>query len=106
MLGDLGYRTLEAHDGLTGLAILQGRTPVDLVITDVGLPGLNGRHLAEMARASRPDLKVLFITGYAEDAVFGQAAADTSMQMITKPFSIDTLALKIREMVERPTRPV
>ena len=98
VLGDLGYTTLEARDGLAGLAILQGRARVDLLITDVGLPGLNGRHLAEMARASRPDLKVMFITGYAENAAFGPSVGDAATQMITKPFSVDALAVKIREI--------
>jgi PAS domain S-box-containing protein len=100
VLRDLGYRTLEAHDGLAGLAILQGRNRVDLVVTDVGLPGLNGRQLADMGRASQPHLKVLFITGYAENTVFGQGVLDASMQMITKPFAIDALAAKIRQMIK------
>ncbi|UDL96484.1 PAS domain S-box protein [Lichenihabitans sp. PAMC28606] len=99
VLRELGYQTLEAPDGMGGLSILQGRARVDLVVTDVGLPGLNGRQLAEMARASRPGLKVLFITGYAENAAFGHGAPDTSMQMITKPFAINDLATKVREML-------
>ncbi len=101
VLRELGYETLEAHDGLSGLAALQGRGRIDLVVTDVGLPGLNGRQLAEMGRASRPDLKVLFITGYAENAAFGEGVLDKSMQMITKPFAIDALAAKIRDMIKR-----
>ena len=100
VLRDLGYRTLDAQDGMAALAILQGRERVDLLVTDVGLPGLNGRQLVEMARASRPALKVLFITGYAEDAAFGQGVADTAVQMIPKPFAIEALAAKIREMIK------
>ena len=101
LLKDLGYQTLEAHDGIAGLGVLQGGHRVDLLVTDVGLPGLNGRQLAEMARASRPALKVLFITGYAEDAAFGNGVPDAATRMITKPFAVDDLAATMRAMLSR-----
>ncbi|CAO4157187.1 Histidine kinase [Methylorubrum extorquens] len=100
VLHDLGYQALEAQDGPSGLAILQSRERIDLLVTDVGLPGLNGRQLADQARESRPELKVLFITGYAENAVFGNGHLDLGMQMITKPFPVEALATRIREMIE------
>jgi len=100
VLGDLGYRTLEAGEGATGLALLQSSVAIDLLITDVGLPGgMNGRQLADGARASRPGLKVLFITGYAENAVLGNGHLDPGMEIMTKPFTLDALALRVQQMV-------
>jgi PAS domain S-box-containing protein len=100
VLEDLGYRTLEAADGPEGLKLLQSRRRIDLLITDVGLPGLNGRQLADAAREKRPDLKVLFITGYAENATLAAGFLEPGMQMITKPFAVDALAQKIRSIIK------
>jgi PAS domain S-box-containing protein len=100
VLSDLGYRALEASDGPSGLRLLQSSERIDLIVTDVGLPGLNGRQLVDQARLTRPALKVLFITGYAESATFGTGRLDPGMQMITKPFAIDALAARIRAMIE------
>jgi PAS domain S-box-containing protein len=99
VLEDLGYRTLEAADGPGGLKILQSRRRIDLLITDVGLPGLNGRQLADAARERRRDLKVLFITGYAENATLAAGFLEPGMQMITKPFAVDALAQRIRSII-------
>ncbi|SFV00066.1 PAS domain S-box-containing protein [Methylobacterium sp. 174MFSha1.1] len=99
VLRDLGYRALEAKDGPAGLAVLRGPARIDLLVTDVGLPGLNGRQLADAAREHRPDLKVLFITGYAENAAMAGFLAP-GMQMITKPFPLELLARRIRAMIE------
>ena len=99
VLEDLGYRALEAVDGPTGLKILQSRVRIDLLITDVGLPGINGRQLADQARERRPELQVLFITGYAENATLAHGLLDPGMAMITKPFAVDALAQKIRQMI-------
>ncbi|HEY4368022.1 MAG TPA: PAS domain-containing protein [Steroidobacteraceae bacterium] len=99
VLTELDYRALEAVDGPSGLRILQSDARIDLLITDVGLPGLNGRQLADAARARRPDLKVLFITGYAHNAAVGHGLLEPGMQMITKPFAIETLASRIRQMI-------
>ena len=99
VLQDLGYRALEAADGPSGLKLLQSRRRIDLLVTDVGLPGLNGRQLADQARERRPDLKVLFITGYAENATLANGFLDPGMEMITKPFAVEALASKIRSMI-------
>jgi PAS domain S-box-containing protein len=101
VLGEAGYRVLEAADGPAGLKILQSDVRVDLLITDVGLPGgFNGRQVADAARQTRPELKILFITGYAENAVVGNGHLDVGMQVITKPFAMTALALRVREIIE------
>lgn len=100
VLRDLGYRILEAETGPSGLGIVQTPVRIDLLVTDVGLPGFDGRQLADRARFVRPDLKVLFMTGYAENAMFGGSRLDRGMQMITKPFPVETLAARIQEMIE------
>jgi CheY-like chemotaxis protein len=101
VLHELGYRALEANDGPSGLAILQSRTAVDVLVTDIGLPGLNGRQLADAGRVLRPGLKVLFMTGYAENAAFANGFLEHGMEMITKPFAMERLAARVREIVER-----
>ena len=73
---------------------------LDLLITDIGLPGLNGRQLADAARELRPDLKVLFMTGYAENATIANGFLEPGMKMITKPFAIEGLVTRIRDMIE------
>jgi nitrogen-specific signal transduction histidine kinase len=99
MLGEQGYRTLEAVDGPSGLRILRMGERIDLLVTDVGLPGMNGRQLADQARETRPDLKVLFITGYAESVAIADGFLQPGMEMITKPFDLDNLSRRIRSMV-------
>ena len=100
VLADLGYEAIEARDGRAGLAILESGARVDLLITDVGLPhGMNGRQLADAARVGRPDLKVLFVTGYAENAVIGNGHLAPGMHVLTKPFNMDALATRIRELI-------
>jgi PAS domain S-box-containing protein len=101
VLHELGYRALEAEDGPSGLAILQSRTTVDVLVTDIGLPGLNGRQLADAGRLLRPGLKVLFMTGYAENAAFANGFLEHGMEMITKPFAMEGLAARVRGIVER-----
>lgn len=101
VLADLGYQALEAVDGPSGLKILESKQRVDLLVTDVGLPGLNGRQLADHARLVRSDLKVLFITGYAEQATMASGFLADGMEMITKPFAIEDLAVRIRETIQR-----
>jgi PAS domain S-box-containing protein len=99
MLGEQGYRTLAAVDGPSGLNILRGRARIDLLVTDVGLPGINGRQLADQARETRPGLKVLFITGYAENVAMSEGFLQPGMEMITKPFDLGDLSRRIRGMV-------
>jgi PAS domain S-box-containing protein len=99
MLAEQGYRTLEAVDGQSGLRILRERERIDLLVTDVGLPGMNGRQLADQARETRPDLKILFMTGYAESVAIADDFLQPGMEMITKPFDLDNLSQRIRAMV-------
>jgi PAS domain S-box-containing protein len=100
VLEELGYTAIEAADGSSGLKVLQSDVRVDLLITDVGLPGkLNGRQLAEAARQARPDLKVLFITGYAENAVIGSGQLAPGTHVLTKPFAVDLLASRIKAII-------
>ncbi len=102
VLDELGYHALPAADAKTALPLLESSLRIDLLVTDVGLPGLNGRQLAEIARQHRPRLKVLFMTGYAEKAAERHTFLAEGMDMVTKPFSIDLLANKIREMINQP----
>ncbi len=98
----LGYATLEAGDGAEALRILQSpRQRIDLLVSDVGLPGgMNGRQLADAARTARPGLKVLFITGYAENAVLSHGHLDPGMHVMTKPFEMDVLARRVKQLIE------
>ena len=110
VLDGAGYTSIEVGDGAAGMKILQSNTKIDLLITDVGLPGgINGRQVADAARVIRPTLKVLFITGYAENAVISHKHLDAGMHVLTKPFPLDTLARRVRpaETAERrmPPRP-
>ena len=100
VLKELGYGFVEAGDADAALPIIESEQRIDLMISDVGLPGMNGRQLAEIGRQIRPDLKVLFITGYAEHAVVRGGFLDPGMQLITKPFTFDLLTAKVREMIQ------
>ena len=101
-LGDLNYTCIEAVDGPSGLEILRSKQRIDLLITDVGLPGgLNGRQVADAAQALRPELKVLFITGYAENAALNHGHIGPGMAVLTKPFAIADLARRVERMLGR-----
>jgi PAS domain S-box-containing protein len=100
VLEELGYRPVQAPDGPTGLKLLQSDMRIDLLVTDIGLPGLNGRQLADAARVVRPELKILFMTGYAENATLANGFLEPGMQMITKPFAVEALATRLRDMIE------
>uniref|UniRef100_UPI0035CA881E PAS domain S-box protein n=1 Tax=uncultured Sphingomonas sp. TaxID=158754 RepID=UPI0035CA881E len=100
VLGELGYGAIEAADAPTAIPILKSDRRIDLLVTDVGLPGMNGRQLAEVARQSRPDLRILFITGYAQNAAVRGGFLDAGMEMMTKPFAVDALATKLRTILE------
>jgi len=99
ILSDLGYRAIEAGDGNEGLEILQSKRKIDLMITDMGLPGLNGRQIADAGRQLRPELRVLFMTGYAENAALASGFLEPGMAMITKPFAMELLASRVREIL-------
>ena len=101
VLSELGCQSIEAGDSIEGLKILQSKERIDLLITDVGLPGgLNGRQMADAARRSRPHLKVLFITGYAENAVLSHGHLEVGMHVLTKPFAMNHLASRITELLK------
>ncbi len=99
VLKELGYGFVEAADANTAVPIIESEQRIDLMISDVGLPGMNGRQLAEIGRQIRPELKVLFITGYAEHAAVRGGFLDPGMQLITKPFTFDLLTATVREMI-------
>lgn len=98
-LKDQGYTVLEATDGPAGLEILRSSRRIDLLVTDIGLPGLNGRQVAEAARLHRSSLKVMFMTGYAETATAADGFLEPGMEMITKPFAIDELIDRVTRML-------
>ncbi len=96
-----GYRVLQAADGPSGLKLLQASERIDLLVTDVGLPGgMNGRQVADAARTARPQLKVLFITGYADKAAVGNGLLDPGMHVLVKPFETAALASRIGQLLE------
>jgi PAS domain S-box-containing protein len=100
VLDELGYAAIEAADGTSGLKVLQSDVRIDLLITDVGLPkGINGRQMADAARKGRPMLKVLFITGYAENAAVGDGHLEPGMHLLTKPFAMEMLASRIKTII-------
>ncbi|KAB1075011.1 PAS domain-containing protein [Methylobacterium soli] len=103
ILEDLGYTAIEAADSAAGLKVMQSDVRIDLLVTDVGLPGgMNGRQMADAGRERRPGLKVLFITGYAENAAVGNGHLAPGMAVLTKPFAVDVMAARIRAMIEAP----
>ena len=101
VLEDLGYNVLLASDARPAIPILQSDRRIDLMVSDVMLPHINGRKLAEIARAARPNLKVLFVTGYVENFTSRGEFLDPGMDMLTKPFALDELGAKVRAMIER-----
>jgi CheY-like chemotaxis protein len=101
ILRELGYRVIEAHDGPAALRLLDQQPRVDLLFTDVVLPGgMTGAQVAAQARATRPSLKVLFTTGYARNAIIHHGRLDKGVQLITKPFSFEELAAKVRDIID------
>ncbi|WPP02267.1 PAS domain-containing protein [Pseudomonas sp. HR96] len=101
VLGERGYTLIEAADSIAGLKVLRSDVHIDLLITDVGLPGgMNGRQLADAGREVRPRLKTLFITGYAENAAIGNEQLGHGMQVLTKPFAVDVLAARVSALLQ------
>ncbi|HEV7305382.1 response regulator [Ensifer sp.] len=100
ILEELGYAVLEAGDGASALRVLDARPDIDLLVTDVGLPnGMNGRQLADAVRVKRPELNVLFVTGYAENAVLNHGHLDRGMEVVTKPFTAEVLARRVKGLI-------
>ena len=99
ILTELGYEVIEAQDGQSAMRVLDSGVALQLLVTDVGLPGgMNGRQIADAARARLPQLKVLFVTGYAENAAIGSGIIGPGMQVMTKPFSIEDFVRRVKEM--------
>ncbi|MGN6572745.1 MAG: response regulator [Pseudolabrys sp.] len=105
-LRELGYRVLEAGHGEAGLKLLREHAEIALLFTDVGLPGgMNGRKLSEAAVAVRPDLKVLFTSGYTRNAIVHDGRLDAGVELITKPFTQSVLAAKLRDILDAQAGP-
>ncbi len=103
MLRELNYAVIEAEDGAKALQILEANPTVRVLFTDVGLPrGMNGRQLAGAALRLRPNLRVLFTTGYARNAIVHHGRLDSGIDLISKPFTAAALAVKIRELLDKP----
>ena len=100
VLNELGYRKVEAQDGQAALSILRSDLHIDLLVTDLGLPFVNGRQLADVAREMRPGLKVLFITGYVDSDLLEKAHGERHTWLLHKPIGLDVLATKLREILE------
>jgi CheY-like chemotaxis protein len=102
-LREMGYEVLEAGDAMDGVRLIVDHGGIDLLFTDVGLPGgVNGRALADAARSAQPGVRVLFTTGYTRNAILHKGVLDHGVHFIAKPFSLTALAAKIREVLEAP----
>jgi len=100
-LSDLGYRVIEAADGPQAQRILDSDQPLDLLFTDVVMPGgMTGRQLADAARAKRPGLKAVFTSGYTENSIAHQGKLDKGVNFLSKPFRRQDLARKVRETLD------
>ena len=100
-LEEAGFDVSEAAEAQGALEVLRRDNEIRLIVTDVGLPGLNGRRLADEARARRPDMKVLFMTGYSRNAIVHQGRLDPGVELIQKPITQDQFAGRIRNLLDR-----
>jgi CheY-like chemotaxis protein len=100
VLQELGYTVVEANGPKQALQCLDARADIGLLFTDIVMPEMNGRQLVEKAREKRPDLRVLYTTGYTRNAVVHNGAVDAGTPFISKPFTVDQLAAKIREALD------
>jgi signal transduction histidine kinase/CheY-like chemotaxis protein len=100
-LRDLGYRVIEAPEADSALKILESDATVSLLFSDVVLPGKSGRVLSDLAKRIRPDLKVLFTTGYSRNAIVHHGRLDAGVNLISKPFTVEQLAVRIRDVLDR-----
>ena len=98
MLGELGFSVLSARNGAEALGILERMPDLELMVTDVVMPGMNGRKLAEVARERRPGLKVLFTTGYTRNAIVHNGTLDDGVDLLAKPFALEDIAAKIAKI--------
>jgi CheY-like chemotaxis protein len=105
-LRELGYTVLEAEHGEAALKIVAARDDVDLIFTDIVMPGINGRQLAEQATQIRPGVKVLFTTGYTRNAVVHNGVLDPGVRLLTKPYSLEQLSQNVRDALGKQPPPV
>ncbi|RYG30126.1 MAG: response regulator, partial [Burkholderiales bacterium] len=101
-LRDLGYTVLEAPDGAEALKIVAARPDIQCLFTDIVMPGMTGRQLSDAALKQRPDLRVLYTTGYTRNAVVHNGVLDPGVNFLPKPFTLEQLALKLREVFNQP----
>ena len=99
-LRELGYTVVQASDANQALAILTIQPRIDLLFTDIVMPDMNGRRLADKARETWPDLKVLYTTGYTRNAVVHNGVLDANVAFLPKPFTIEQLAVKVRQVID------
>ena len=98
-----GYRVIEAADGREALRLLeQHGGSIDLLLTDIVMPGLNGRELSQKALASKPGLKVIYMSGYTDEALSDTGALGPGVSFLRKPLKLDTLSTRIREVLDAP----
>ncbi len=102
ILRELGYEALEAADGRAALALIEsGDQPIDLLFTDVVMPGMSGKELSEKARALRPELKILYTSGYTRDGFLRDGKLDPGISLLAKPFTHQELASRLRELLDQ-----
>jgi CheY-like chemotaxis protein len=104
MLRELGYMVVDAADGPAGLRLLDAVPDIKLLVTDVGLPGMNGRQLADEAKRRRAGLKVLFTSGHARNAIVHHGRLDPGVELLSKPYSFADLAMRVRRILDRTHR--
>jgi PAS domain S-box-containing protein len=104
ILTRLGYRALGAGEASAALTIIESHPEVGLILTDVGLPGLNGRRLADEAQRRLPGVKILFTSGYARNAIVHHGVLDHGVELLSKPFTMDGLARKLHQVLQSPSR--
>jgi len=100
-LTQLGYSVLEAGETSTALSVIEHHPEVDVLLTDVGLPGINGGQLADEATRRNGTIKVLFTSGYARDTIVHNGVLDSGVELLSKPFTIDTLGRKIVQVLQQ-----
>jgi CheY-like chemotaxis protein len=99
-LTDLGYRVLEASNAQAALAAVIERPDIDLLLTDIVMPEMNGRKLADLVRERRPDLPVIYTTGYTRNAIVHNGVLDADVELIGKPFTLEELAMRVRGVLD------
>ena len=101
-LRDLGYSVMEAGDGRDAVKLLQSREDISLLFTDVVMPNMTGRELADIAKHMKPDLKILYTSGYTRNAIMHDGTLEDGLQLLTKPFTMQELAAKLRSVLDAP----